>query len=44
MRSTAHGMEAKGREVEAGCEITSLDNGGVYVAASDIFGKPTVGM
>lgn len=37
-----HKMETNGQEGEAGCEITYLDNCGVYIAASAISGKPMV--
>lgn len=39
-----HKMETNGKEGEEECEITYLDNCGVYIAASGILGKPMVDM
>jgi len=44
VHSVPHEVETNGKEVEAGGEITYLDNCGVYMAASDILGNPTVDM
>lgn len=42
MELVAHKVWTDGKEVEVGCKITYIDSSGVYMAADDISGKPTV--